>query len=144
MRDSEQPVVDFFLRLQRSMAIADVPVIMRMFAPHFLEANPSETRMRSNDQIFHDAMEERLGYLRMAGMRDVKALQIDPTPLGAGYTLVRVRWSVWFTPVGTSDFVDEFLVDYLVHPGNDGLAIATAIAHDDDADIVQRIGLTQP
>ncbi len=29
----EQPVVDFFLRLQHSMALADAPGVTRLFAP---------------------------------------------------------------------------------------------------------------
>ncbi len=138
--DIEQPLVDFFLSLQRSMAIADGPALARLFAPNFLEASPGETRMRTNDAIFLAAMEERFSYLLLAGMRDVKALQIDPTPLGAGYALVRVRWSVWFTPAGRPDFVDEFLFDYLVHLG-DRIEIAASIAHDDDASMLRRIGL---
>jgi hypothetical protein len=136
----EQPLADFFLSMQRSMAIADALALTRMFAPHMLEASPSETRMRTNDAVFLEAVEERFSYLLLAGLRDVKALQIDPTPLGADYALVRVRWSMWFTPPGRPDFVDEFVFDYFVHLG-ERIEIAAAIAHDDDASILRRIGL---
>jgi hypothetical protein len=141
MSDIEQPVVDLFLALQRSMAVSDAPGVALLFAPQFLDANPTETRMRTNDEAFVAAMEERLAYLLLAGMRDVKALAIDPTPLGAGYALVRVRWSVWFTPAGRAEFVDEFLFDYVVHRTVDRVEIAVSIAHDTDEEIMCRIGL---
>lgn len=141
MSDIEQPLVDFFLVLQRCMAVADAPGIARLFAPQFLDANPGETRMRANDETFVTAMDERLAFLLLAGLRDVKALEIDPTPLGADYTLVRVRWSVWFTPAGRPDFVEEFLFDYLVHRGGNRIEIAASIAHDADEEIMRRIGL---
>lgn len=141
MSDIEQPIADCFLALQRSMTLADAPGIVRLFAPQFLDASPTETRMRANDETFVAAMDERLAFLSLAGMRDVKALQIDPTPLGAGYALVQVRWSVWFTPAGRPDFVDEFLFDYLAHLG-DRVEIAASIAHDTDEEIMRRIGLS--
>jgi hypothetical protein len=143
MSDIEQPVVDIFLALQRVITVADARAVTQMFAPQFLDANPTETRMRVNDATFHAAMEERLAYLLLAGMCDVKALEIEPTPLGANYALVRVRWSVWFTPAGRPNFVDEFLFDYLVHLDGYGIEIAASIAHDDDKSIMRRIGLAQ-
>ncbi len=96
--------------------------------------------MRTNDATFLAAMDERLSFLLLAGMRDVRALQIDPTPLGAGYALVRVRWSVWLTPPGRAHFVDEFLFDYLVHV-SEPIEIRASLAHDDDASMLHRIGL---
>jgi hypothetical protein len=143
MSNSDGPIVDFFLMLQRRMTVGDAPGVAEMFAPQFLEANPAETRPRNNDDVWVAALEERLAYLLAAGMRDAKALQIDPTPLGAGYILVRTRWSVWFTPPGRTDFVDEFLFDYLVHRDGDRIEIAVSIAHDDDASVLRRIGLAR-
>lgn len=141
MSGSEQPIVDLFLALQRCMTVADAPGIARLFAPQFLDASPGESRIRASDETFVTTMDERLAFLLLAGMRDVKALEIDPTPLGADYTLVRVRWSVWFTPAGRPDFVDEFLFDYLVHRRGDRIEIVASIAHDADAEIMRRIGL---
>ena len=80
--DIEQPIVEFVPRVQHSMALSDAPALTRLFAPQSLEATPSETRKRTNDATSLAAREERFSYLLLAGMRDVKALQIDPTQFG--------------------------------------------------------------
>lgn len=141
MSAGEQRIIDHFLALQRAMTMTDAAAVARLFAPAVIEANPAETRYRVNDDIFRAAIEERLSYLMLAGMRDVKALEIDPLPLGANYSLVRVRWSVWFAPIGRPDFVDEFQNDYLVRLDGDRTQIVVSIAHDDDPSIMRRIGL---
>lgn len=142
MSEPGQEIVAFFLQMQRNMKLADAEAVRGMFAAESLEANPAGTRMRRQDEVFQAAIEERLAFLLLAGMRDVKALAIDSTPLGAGYELVRVRWSVWFQPPGRPDFVDEFVFDYLVHRNGDRIEIAASIAHDDDRDILRRIQLS--
>jgi hypothetical protein len=138
--DIEQPVVDFFLALQRSVNAADAGAIAAVFAPELLEATPAGSRTLSNDEAFRTAIEERLALLRRAGIRDVKALQIDPMPLSTEYALARIRWSLWFTPDGRTDFVEEFLVDYLVDLRAE-LSIAAYIVHDNQADILPRMQL---
>lgn len=140
MSDIEQQVVDCFLSLQRSVNAADAGAIAQTFAPQFLEATPAGSRTLANDEAFRAAIELRLALLRRAGIRDVKALQIDPMPLGAGYALARIRWSLWFAPEGRGDFVEEFLVDYLLDLRAEP-RIAAYVGHDDDADIRRRIQL---
>lgn len=141
MNASAPSIVAFFLAMQRHLTATDASAIVGMFASQSLEASPSGTRLRQNDAVFRAAIEERLTYLLAAGMRDVKALEIEPTSLGADYCLVSVRWSVWCTPPGKPDFVDEFRVDYLVHTGKHRTEIAAVIAHDDDAELMRRLGL---
>jgi hypothetical protein len=137
----EQPVVDFFLALQRSVNAADAGAIARAFAAELLVADPAGAQAYQNDERFRAAIESRLALLREAGVRDVKALQIDPMPLGAGYALVQVRWSIWFMPAGRPDFVDEFLVDYVVRLSGDQLIIAASFAADDESTLRQRMQL---
>lgn len=138
MSDIEQPVVDYFLALQRSVNAADAGAIARAFAPQLLEAAPAGSRTLANDEAFRAAIEEWLALLRRAGIRDVKTLQIDPMPLSAGYALARIRWSLWFTPEGRGDFVEEFLVDYLLDLRAEP-RITAYVVHDDEADIRRRM-----
>ena len=140
MSDIEQPVVDFFLALQRSVNAADAGAIARVFALQLLEATPAGTRTLANDEVFRAAIEDRLALLRRAGIRDVKALQIDTLPLSAAYALARIRWSLWFTPEARTDFVEEFLIDYLVDLRAEP-RIAAYVVHDDEADILRRMQL---
>lgn len=142
MNTREQPIVDHFLALQRAMTAADAAAVARLFAPELLEANPAGTYLRINDDTFRAAIDERLAFLLLAGMCDVKALEIDPKLLSANHALVRVNWSVWFAPAGRPDFVEEFLVDYLVRLSGEHVRIEASIAHDDDLSIMQRIGLS--
>lgn len=137
----EQPIVDFFLGLQRSLNAADAAAIAQSFAPEVLVASPAAAHARANDERFLADLERWLGLLRQAAMRDAKALQIDPTPLGTEYALVQVRWSIWFTPEGQPDFVNEFLLDYVVFLRETGIAIVTVIVHDDEATLRQLMGL---
>lgn len=141
MTAQERAIVEFFLTMQQHMTLADAPAIRAMFASESLEANPARMRVRRQDEEFADAIEEWLDYLRLAGMRDVEALQIDATLLGAGYALVQVRWSVWFMPAGRPDFVEEFRFDYLVQQRGEGMAIVVSIAHDDEAAMMRRLQL---
>ena len=141
MSGTEQPVVDFFLALQRNANAFDTEAIARAFAPVFLVATPDESRAQSNDATLTRAIERWLQLLRQAGMRDVKALQIDPTVLSDSAALVQVRWSIWFTPEGRPDFVNEFLFDYVVALRDAGIEIVTVIVHDDDATLRQLMGL---
>lgn len=138
--DIEQPVVDFFLGLQRSLNAADSEAIAAAFAAELLLGDPDGTRAFKNDAALRNAIDERLGWLRAAGLRDAKALQIDPIRLGPDYALVKVRWSIWFMPAGRTDFVDEFLVDYVVRTSADTIEIAAALAHDTVNDVRRRIG----
>jgi len=135
----EQPVVDFFLALQRSVNAADAEAIARAFAAELLVADPADARAQANDPVFRASIQRWLDLLRQAGIRDAKALQIDPMPLGASYALVQVRWSIWFMPRGRSDFVNEFLIDYLVALRESGIEIVTVIVHDDEATLRQRM-----
>lgn len=138
MSDIEQPVVDFFLALQRSVNAADAAAIAAVFAPQLLEATPAGSRILANDEALLASIEERFALLRRAGIRDVKALQIDPMPLSAEYALARIRWSLWFTPEGRTDFVEEFLVDYLVDL-RANICITAYVVHDNEADIRHRM-----
>ena len=135
----EQPVVEFFLALQRSVNAADAGAIARAFAAELLVADPADARAQANDPVFRASIQRWLDLLRQAGIRDAKALQIDPMPLGANYALVQVRWSIWFMPRGRSDFVNEFLIDYLVALRESGIEIVTVIVHDDEATLRQRM-----
>ena len=140
LSDIEQPVVDFFLGVQRSLNAADGDAIAAAFASEVLLGDPDGTRALRNDAALRAEIDERLAWLRAAGLRDAKALQIDPVPLGPDYALVKVRWSIWFMPAGRTDFVDEFLVDYVVRTSADTIEIAAALAHDTVNDVRRRIG----
>jgi hypothetical protein len=135
----EQPVVEFFLALQRSVNAADAEAIARVFAAELFVATPADARAQTNDAAFRARIQRWLDTLRQAGIRDAKALQIDPAPLGATYALVQVRWSIWFAPEGQGDFVNEFLIDYLVAMRESGIEIVTVIVHDDEATLRQRM-----
>jgi hypothetical protein len=137
----EQPVVDFFLALQRSVNGADAGAIARAFAPELLVADPTGAQAYQNDERFRAAIESRLALLREAGMHDIKALQIDPLPRGPAFALVTVRWSCWFMPAGRPDFVDEFLVDYVVRLNGDELVIVASFSADDESTLRQRMQL---
>jgi hypothetical protein len=137
----EQPVVDFFLALQRNVNAADAGAIARAFAPELLVADPAGAQSYQNDERFRAAIESRLALLREAGMRDIKALQIDPLPRGSAFALVTVRWSCWFEPAGRPDFVDEFLVDYVVRLNGDEPVIVATFAADDESTLRQRLQL---
>ncbi len=137
----EQPIVDFFVALQRSVNAAEAEAVAAVFAPEFLVAGPDQARAGADDEALRAEVEGWLALLRQAEMRDVKALQIDPTALSDRYALVRVRWSVWFAPEGRPDFVNEFLLDYVVTIRDSGIEIATVIVHDDDATLRQLMGL---
>jgi hypothetical protein len=141
MTEIEQPVVDFFLALQRHVNATDAEAIAGAFASELLMATPAGAQAQTNDAAFRTGIQQWLDLLKQAGMRDAKALQIDPTPLGADYALVQVRWSIWFMPEGRGDFVNEFLVDYLVAIRVSGIEIITAIVHDDEASRRALMGL---
>ena len=128
--------------MQRNLQAGDMDAVMTGFARVVLDITPAGARVIDNDGEFRGEIRERIGWLRQAGMRSIKALEIDPIPLGAGYAMVKVRWSVWFTPQGEPGFVDEFLVDFLVHPTAKGMEVVAFIAHDDDEAMQRRMGLS--
>lgn len=137
----EQPFVDFLLAMQRNLQAGDMDAVMTGFARVVLDVTPAGSRVIDNDGEFRGEIRERIDWLRQAGMRSIKVLEIDPIPLGAGYAMVKVRWSVWFTPNGEPGFVEEFLVDCLMHPTDNGMEIVAFIAHDDDNAMYHRMGL---
>lgn len=138
----EQPFVDFLLAMARNLQAGDMDAVMSGFARVVLDITPAGARMVDNDGAFRGEIRERIDWLQQAGMRSIKALQIDPIPLGAGYAMVQVRWSVWFTPDGEPGFVEEFLIDFLVHPVANGMEVVAFIAHDDDLAMYRRMGLS--
>ncbi|MEZ4504680.1 MAG: hypothetical protein R2848_02185 [Thermomicrobiales bacterium] len=139
----EQPVVDFFLGLQRALTAGDADGIIAAFAPEVLLGDPDGARAVRADGELRLRIDEWLALLRSAGAYDVKALQIEPLPLGPGYALAAVRWSIWFTPEGRPDFVDEFLVDYVVRFQGESIAIVAAFAHDTTAELRRRSGAAE-
>lgn len=141
--DIEQPVVDFFLGLQRAVTAGDERAIAAAFAPEVLLGDPDGARAVRADGELRARIDEWLALLRSAGAFDVKALQIDPLPLGPDYALVNLRWSVWFTPEGRPDFVDEFLVDYVVRLQGESIAIVATFAHDTIAELRRRSGAAE-
>lgn len=137
----EQLAVDFFLGLQRSLNAADGDALASAFGPEVLLGDPDGSHAVRNDAALRAVIGERLAWLRAAGLRDAKALQIDPFPLGPDYALVKVRWSLWFVPKDRADFVDEFLVDYVVRISRATFFIVAVFAHDDPAELRRRFGL---
>ncbi len=83
----------------------------------------------------------RLALLQEAGLRDAKALQIDPLPLSTDYALVRLRWSLWLAPPDRTDVVEEFLVDDIVRLHPERITIVATFTHDSEAEIRKRLGL---
>lgn len=141
MSELEQPVIDFFLTFQQGVNDRDGAAITAAFGPELLLGSPGSTRAMRNDAALRARVEEWLGWLTSAGVRDVKALDIDPLRLGSEYVLARVRWSIWSAPSGRNDFVDEFLVDYVVQVADGRHAIVATFSHDTDAELRRRLGL---
>jgi hypothetical protein len=113
MSDIEQPVVDFFLALQHNVNAGDTEAIARACGPELLVHGSSGVRTLSNDGV-RAVVSDWLQVARDAGLRDAKALQIDPQSITGTAALTRVLWSIWFMPDGRSDFVLEFVYHYLL------------------------------
>lgn len=141
MTGIDQPIIDFFLGLQRALTAGDAGAVAASFGPEALLGDPDGARAVRADGELRTRIDERLALLRSAGARDVKALQIDPLPLGPDYALVNLRWSIWFAPGDGSDFVDEFLVDYVVRVRDNSVVIVATFAHDTIAELRRRFGL---
>jgi hypothetical protein len=141
MSTRDERIREFFLQYQEGANTFDPELVTSQFTPEFMDAGPRGVMTFQNDERFAQAVREREPFMRGIGFRDAKVLEIEPTTLSDTYSLVRVRWSMWFAPDGRDDLVAEFLIDYLVFITDDAIKVAAYISHDDEEETMRRYGL---
>jgi hypothetical protein len=141
MSTRDERIRAFFLRYQEGANTFDPDLVTSQFTSHFMDAGPRGVMTFENDERFAQAVREREPFMRGIGFRDAKVLEIEPTTLSDNYSLVRVRWSMWFAPDGRDDLVAEFLIDYLVSITDEAIKVAAYISHDDEEETMRQYGL---
>jgi hypothetical protein len=127
-----------FTEYAKAFNALDVEKQVPFFADHFISAGPRGSIATSREEFARMA-KEAAAFYRKVGQTSAGIISMDEMPISNEYSMVLVHWGVTFRKTG--DRMIEFDVSYLVqHTGNDP-KIILFIAHQDEQQAMQELGL---
>lgn len=133
-------IEELFAGYEKAFSNLDFEKSAGYFTDTFISAGPKGTIAQSRGE-FKSKAEQATEFYKSVGQTSAKILSMQETMISDEYTMVKIHWGVTFKKTGTE--VVEFDVSYLVQETDIQPKIMLFIAHQDEAEAMRKLGLTQ-
>ena len=127
-----------FTEYEKAFSALDIEKNAAFFADTFISAGPRGAIAQSKAEFLKLA-KQAADFYRKVGQQSAKIVSADEIPISDHYLLVKVHWGVKFLKTG--DKLIEFDVSYLVQKTGPEPKIILFIAHQDEQQAMQELGL---
>ena len=127
-----------FVEYEKAFAALDIRKSAGFFADTFISAGPRGAIAQSKAE-FLTLADQAADFYRKVGQTSAKIISADETPISDEYSMIKVHWGVTFKKTG--DRLVEFDVSYFVHKAIPEPKIMMFIAHEDEQQAMQELGL---
>lgn len=127
-----------FAEYEKAFAALDLEKSAGFFADTFMSAGPRGAIAQSKAEFLKLARHAAEFY-RKVGQTSARILSMRVTPISNEYSMVKVHWGVTFKKTG--DRLIEFDVSYFVQKTGPEPKIIMFIAHQDEQQAMQEMGL---
>lgn len=108
------------------------------FSNAFIMAGPKGA-VSCNKQEFLQNAQQAVAFYKSVGQQGAKMMSITQTDISNEYALVKTHWVVRFEKTGDTPI--EFDMSYIVHTALPQPEIILALAHEDEAEAMKKLGL---
>lgn len=108
------------------------------FANAFIMAGPKGA-VSCNKQEFLQNAQQAVAFYKSVGQKGAKMMSISQMDISKEYALVKTHWAVYFEKTGDTPI--EFDMSYIVHTALPEPQIILALAHEDEAEAMKKLGL---
>jgi len=137
MTESES-IKRLFSEYEKAFSALDIEKSAGFFSDTFISAGPRGAIAQSKAEFLKLAQQAAQFY-RSVGQTSARILSLDETPISNEYSMVKVHWGVKFKKTG--DKLIEFDVSYFVQKTGPEPRIIMFIAHQDEQQAMQELGL---
>lgn len=134
----DESIKKLFAEYEKAFSALDVKKNAEFFADTFISAGPQGAIAQSKEEFLKFA-DQAAEFYRKVGQTSAKILSMDETPISSEYSMVKVHWGVTFQKTG--DKMVEFDVTYFVQKTGPTPEIIMFIAHQDEQQAMQELGL---
>lgn len=127
-----------FAEYEKAFAALDLERSAGFFADTFISASPRGAIAQSKAEFLKLAS-QAADFYRKVGQTSARIISMDETPISNEYSMVKVHWGVTFKKTG--DRLIEFDVSYFVQKTGPEPKIIMFIAHQDEQQAMQEMGL---
>jgi hypothetical protein len=127
-----------FTEYEKAFSVLDIEKNAAFFADTFISAGPRGAIAQSKVEFLKLA-KQAADFYRKVGQKSAKIVSADEMPVSDHYSLVKVHWGVKLLKTG--DKLIEFDVSYLVQKTRPEPKIILFIAHQDEQQAMQELGL---
>jgi hypothetical protein len=135
---TSETLQDLFGEYQKAFAALDIQKTAGFFADTFISAGPRGVIAQSKAEFLKLA-DQAADFYRRVGQTSARIISADEVPVSNEYSMVKVHWGVTF--VKTGERLIEFDVSYFVYKSVPNPKIIMFIAHQDEQQAMQELGL---
>jgi len=136
----DRSIKALFNGYEKAFAALDLKKSASFFADTFISAGPRGVIAQSKTEFLRLAYQAAAFYKKV-GQTSARIISADEVPISNEYSMVKVHWGVTFKKTG--DRLIEFDVTYFVHKAVPEPRIIMFIAHQDEQQAMEELGLTQ-
>jgi hypothetical protein len=137
---TDKSIKELFSKYEEAFAALDMTKSAGFFAETFISASPKGAIAQSKTGFLNLAS-QAADFYKNVGQTSARIISADETPISAEYSMVKVHWGVTFKKTGAR--LIEFDVSYFVHKAVPEPKIIMFIAHQDEQQAMQELGLIQ-
>ena len=134
----DKSIKRMFAAYEKAFRELDMKKSAGFFAETFISAGPKGAIAQGKAEFLKMA-DQAADFYRKVGQTSAKILSADEIPISNEYAMVKVHWGVTFKKTG--DRLIEFDVSYFVQKVKPEPRIIMFIAHQDEEQAMQELGL---
>jgi hypothetical protein len=135
----DKQLENLFSGYEKAFSNLDFKKSAAYFSDHFISAGPRGT-IAQDKKEFIEKSEQAAAFYKSVGQTSARILSKQELPFSDYYSMVTVHWGVTFQKTG--DKIIEFDVSYLVQLTGSEPKIILFIAHQDEQQAMEELGLT--
>jgi hypothetical protein len=137
----ERRLQEFFDEYAAASLVGDAEIVGASHFDTHIEAAPSGVEAFTVNAAYREAVAHKAQAMKSLGLRASEAVIASAKPIAPKHCLVGVQWRLLFGPSDKQAAEAAFEISYVVRVLQKDIRILMAISHEDEAQVLARLGL---